>query len=151
MPTISPTTAAKQWKTSKTTVYKLMNDGKLSFNLNEQGKRVLDVSELVRVLGEPKRSQETTVDALQEQLQRQNGHMIQVMQARIDEQAEQIKSLTQAIERFSLVLEHQKIIEKEKSMPTTGQQAPEVASPPLKPAQRKRSLLGRILAAVAEE
>lgn len=150
MAKISPTAAAKQWKTSKTTVYKLMNDGELSYTLNEKKKRVLDVSELVRVLGEPERTEKTSINAMQDQLKRQNDELVQVLKSQVESQQEQIKTLTSAIERFSLLLEHQH--------PTPEPVKPQEVPPPAQvqaeqpqPAKRKKSFLGRILAAAIDD
>lgn len=152
MPQLSPTAAAKQWKTSKTTIYKLMNDGELSYTLNEKKKRVLDVSELVRVLGEPERTEKTSIDTMQDQINRQNNELVQVLKSQVETQQEQIKTLTSAIERFSLLLEHQQI-----PQPEPEEKTPEPTVEPVQaehspqPAKRKKSLFGRILSAVVEE
>lgn len=155
MAKISPTAAAKRWNKSKTTIYKMMNDGELSFSLNEKEKRVIDVSELVRVLGEPERSQQTTMDAMQEQMKRQNDELVQVLKSQVESQQEQIKTLTAAMERFSLLLEHQqqasKPMEVEQQLAPKEHQKPEPERAEQQPAKRKKSLFGRLLAAAIED
>lgn len=147
MAKISPTAAANKWKASKTTIYKLMNDGELSYTLNDKGKRVLDTSELVRVLGEPERSEKQSVAAMQEQLQRQNDEMMRIMKSQIESQQKQIEELTQAVSRFSMAIEHKQ------AEPTKSISRSEVEPKPKTslPAKRKKSLLQRVLSAMVED
>ena len=151
MAKISPTAAAKQWNVGKTTIYRLMNDGELSFSLNDKGKRVLDSSELVRVFGEPERTKKHTAEAMQEQMQRQNDELVQVLKSQVESQQEQIKTLTSAIERFSLLLEPPQTTPKPVEPVGEGQESttPEPIQP--KPAKRKRSFLSRMLAAAIDD
>jgi len=155
MAKISPTAAAKQWSVGKTTIYRLMNDGELSFSLNEKGKRVLDSSELVRVFGEPERTKKHTLEAMQEKVQRQNDDLVQVLKAQVETQNEQLKVLTSAMERFSLQLEHQQPAKQEKEAEHIKHVEPIEHTPPEptpeQPAKRKRSFLGRMLAAAIDD
>lgn len=51
--------AAREWRTSRSRLYALKADGKLSFGEFPDGRPALDTSELVRVLGEPESKQAT--------------------------------------------------------------------------------------------
>ena len=70
--------AAKQWGVSRGKLYSHVKKGTLSTSKNGEGKTVIDVSELLRVLGDaqPKTAQKATeqpptvlVDSLQKQIQ----------------------------------------------------------------------------------
>ena len=162
MAKISPTAAAKRWHKSKTTIYKMMKDGEISYSLNEKEKRVLETSELVRVMGEPERTVQTGIDAMQQQVQRQHDELVQVLKSQVKDQAEQLKTLTSAMDRFALLLEHQNERSKvggagqegvhpETINPTpSSEMTPTPQSIP-KPAKRKRSFLQRVLSAAIED
>lgn len=48
---VSPTEATKLTSLARSTIYKDMNEGRLSYSLNRRGKRILEVVELERVYG----------------------------------------------------------------------------------------------------
>ncbi|MES1966218.1 helix-turn-helix domain-containing protein (plasmid) [Psychrobacter sp. AH5] len=60
---ISVTKAAKEWGVSRTTIYQKVNDGELSRTADKK----IDVSEMLRVFGEPisKKRTERSVDTIQ--------------------------------------------------------------------------------------
>ena len=60
---ISVTKAAKEWGVSRTTIYQKVNDGELSRTSDKK----IDVSEMLRVFGEPisKKRTERSVDTVQ--------------------------------------------------------------------------------------
>ena len=60
---ISVTKAAKEWGVSRTTIYQKINDGELSRTADKK----IDVSEMLRVFGEPisKKRTERSVDTVQ--------------------------------------------------------------------------------------
>ena len=60
---ISVTKAAKEWSISRTTIYQKVNDGELSRTADKK----IDVSEMLRVFGEPisKKRTERSVDTVQ--------------------------------------------------------------------------------------
>ncbi|MGP5135304.1 plasmid replication DNA-binding protein [Psychrobacter cibarius] len=60
---ISVTKAAKEWGVSRTTIYQKVNDGELSRNADKK----IDVSEMLRVFGEPilKKRTERSVNTVQ--------------------------------------------------------------------------------------
>ena len=63
---ISVTKAAKEWGVSRTTIYQKVNDGELSRTADKK----IDVSEMLRVFGEPisKKRTERSVDTVQNTL-----------------------------------------------------------------------------------
>ena len=63
---ISVTKAAKEWGVSRTTIYQKVNDGELSRTADKK----IDVSEMLRVFGEPisKKRTERSVDTVQSTL-----------------------------------------------------------------------------------
>lgn len=50
---MSPASAAKAWKISRTVIYERMKKGELSYTKDASGKRQIDSSEMLRVFGEP--------------------------------------------------------------------------------------------------
>ena len=63
---ISVTKAAKEWGVSRTTIYQKVNDGELSRNADKK----IDVTEMLRVFGEPisKKRTERSVNTVQSTL-----------------------------------------------------------------------------------
>ena len=88
--------AVKAGWASKPTLYRHMKSGKLSVDKSQPGKTLNDISELVRVFGEPvsrKGSDETDVAGLRlSDLERDNA----VLQERLRSAEKEVASLTQA-------------------------------------------------------
>ncbi|GGG37309.1 hypothetical protein GCM10011344_42660 [Dokdonia pacifica] len=58
---ISPTEALKQYKISKPTLYKDMEKGKLSFKLDDRGKRKINIAELDRIYDKKQDDNDTSL------------------------------------------------------------------------------------------
>lgn len=50
---MSPASAAKAWRISRTVIYERMKKGELSYTKNANAKRQIDSGEMLRVFGEP--------------------------------------------------------------------------------------------------
>lgn len=166
MALLSPTAAAKAWKIGKSTIYKAMNSGELSFTLDSKGKRVIDHSEMVRVFGEQKKDQYTNkndsgtnerITDLKESLERQErqqGDYIETLKAQIDSQQKQLEAMTDSIDRFTRLLEHQQPAPKSEVVEPVLVQEPTTTESEMvknQPVKRRRSFLGRILAAAIDD
>jgi len=167
MTKITPTAAAKAWRVGKSTIYKAMNSGELSFETDESQKRVIDPSEMIRVYGEPGKARDSKKDDsetneriadLKDALLRQErnqGDYISSLKDQIEAQQKQIESMANAVDRITRLLEHQQQAKPEppqqaelKEVPTIQPQQPE---PLQQPAKRKKSLFGRLLSAAIED
>ena len=148
MAQLSPTAAAKEWRVGKSTIYREMNSGSLSFSMDDKGKRVIDLSEMVRVFGEPHQSKavpQSTSEAnerirdLKESLERQDRQytdqvqllrdQIQAQGKQLDTQGKQIDTLIDSINNTSIMLSHQRHQEEEQHK-TEGLGAETIKSPP---------------------
>lgn len=164
---LSPSAVAKRWGVGKTTIYRMMKDGEISFETNSIGKRELDLSEVVRVLGEPKVRGEVSsseqnvlaVQVLREQIERQdkshNEH-IKSLQTQISSYQEQVNKLLENQADSTKLLMHLQA--------AVGSKPPESVQPEEVPptvesakaeqpqqAKRKKSFLSRILAAAIDD
>ena len=163
---LNPSEVMKQWGIGRTKLYELMNDGKLSYEKTEAGKRRIDLSEAIRALGEPVSVKTVEVpgqsvflvQVLQQQIESQNKmheQMTKALQDRIDSQEKQLETMTESIDRVTRLLEHQHPInppapiEPEKAPETPTVEPVNVEQPPQQ-AKRKKSFLGRILAAAID-
>lgn len=170
---LSPSTVAKEWGIGKTTVYRMMKDGELSFETNATGKRELDLSEIARVLGEPKVRRPASssdqnvlaVQILKEQLERQdkthNEH-IKSLQTQITLYQEQVSQLLEnqadttkllihiqeSVGQGSIPHAQQKPIESELKQEEPLSEPKPTARQPVK---LKRSLFQRVLTAMVED
>jgi len=160
MAKLNPTQAHEQWGISKSMLYRDMNGGDLSYTKDDSGKRFIDTSELLRKYGEPKKSITDSVgesnNVLREIIERQdkaNSDHIKTLQDQIDSQRKQLETMTESIDRFTRLLEHQQTTptpEPEKTPEPPTLEAVQVESPPQQ-AKRKKSFLGRILAAAIDD
>lgn len=162
---LTPSEVMKQWKIGRTKLYQMMSDGKLSYENTSTGKRQIDLSEVVRALGEPdsKKGDESPiqsvfiVQALQKQLEAQksmSGDYIQSLKDQLATKDEQIAKLMESLENTTKLLQHQQASPKEELAPKFEQQ--EVPQSELKPeasqpVKHKRSLFQRVLSAVVED
>ena len=114
---ISPTDAVKMYDVSKPTLYKDMNDGKLSFSKDERDRRKLNVAELDRLyekrsdgqealtsnnvnsqqgLTEPKVKNarlEQQVKSIRDQIEQSKNREIELLEQQIDQFKDQIENL----------------------------------------------------------
>lgn len=153
MPELSPTAIAKQWNLSKTTVYKYINRGKMSYRTDEDGHKLVDVSEAVRVLGEPSSKLETKHE--------QDNELVDELKSRIDSLE---KQLSKRDEQFDKVLESLNNITMRLEQHPTPTEA-SIVTPPPEPAQaevepeppqpeppkKKRGIFKRLLTAAIED
>lgn len=173
MAQLSPTAAAKTWRVGKSTIYKEMNSGSLSYVMDDKGKRVIDPSEMIRVFGEPHKpknviktdtSANDRISDLKEALERQDrqqGDYIEALKAQIESQQKQLDAMTDSIDRFTRLLEHkteQETVEPIQHVqpiePTPAAEAPPTPQPEVNqapPPKKKRSLLSRVLAAAIDD
>ena len=165
---LSPSSVAKRWNVGKTTIYRMMKDGEISYETNGTGKRELDLSEVVRVFGEPKVQQENSssvqnvlaVQVLKEQIERQDkAHQdhIKSLQTQLNSYQEQVNKLLENQADTTKLLMHLQTTVVAKAEPTpdsegkTPKQLDESVQVEPPPARRKKSLFGRILSVVVED
>lgn len=124
---IPPAEVIQRWKIGKTRLYDLMNDGKLSYEKMDNGKRQLELSELIRVLGEPVmvKSEQTLnssnqsavlVQTLQSQLSFQESmskdyieslkSQLAIKDSQLLNKDDQIKQLINSLEQTTLLLKY---------------------------------------------
>jgi len=168
MTNLSPSAAAKAWKVGKSTIYKAMSNGNLSFTTDEAGKRSIDHSEMVRFFGEPRKNEDGSKtdlgphariqdlkDAIDRQ-ERQHSDYVQALKAQIDSQQKQLNAMTESMDRITRLLEHKQPVSPKNepaepiiTLEETLGPAPKTAE--LQTVQRKRSLFQRVFAAVVED
>ena len=99
MAKLNLTQAAKAAGIARGTLYKHIDEGKISCQLDDKGKRVIDTSELMRVYGEIKQP-ETTRERTEERPikhkeTREETEVTQVLRERIEDLEKQIEDLRQ--------------------------------------------------------
>ena len=96
MAELTITQAAKQWNVTRNQLYRYMERGKLSTRTDATGRTMIDTSELIRVLGEPKSKE-----------QKQNIEPVNTSSVLVDGMKKQIemleRELRDAKEREKLV------------------------------------------------
>ena len=112
MALISVSEAAKLVGKSVKTIYRHIDTGKLSFTHNDNGVKSIDTSELIRVYGELKLSNENVIDSQMSQRENPNDNGMtnllrqenELLKEMLKEKEAHIDSLKQAM----LLLEHRK-------------------------------------------
>ncbi len=112
MALLSVSEAAKLVGKSVKTIYRHIDTGKLSFTHNDNGIKSIDTSELIRVYGELKLSNENTIDSQMSQRENPNDNGMtsllrqenELLKEILKEKEAHIDSLKQAM----LLLEHRK-------------------------------------------
>ena len=112
MALLSVSEAAKLVGKSVKTIYRHIDTGKLSFTHNDNGVKSIDTSELIRVYGELKLSNENVIDSQMSQRENPNDNEMtnllrqenELLKEILKEKEAHIDSLKQAM----LLLEHKK-------------------------------------------
>ena len=170
MAKLNPTQAADEWKIGKSTLYRDMDNGKLSYSTDDGGKRLIESSEMLRVYGGPKYSTDdqksesgsSMVVLMREMLERQeksSAELVRSLQSQIDSQRDQINKLMESQEHTTKLLLHfQESIQAPENKPVTTpeEQKTETKDSRLpeqtqQPAKRKKSLFSRLLSAAIED
>ena len=162
---LTPSEVMQQWKIGRTKLYDLMNNGKLAYEKTEAGKRRIELSEAIRALGEPDSDKASEVpvqsvllvQALQQQIETQtqiHEKFTAALQDRIEAQQKQLDAMTDSIDRFTRLLEHQKPAEAPQPVEVVEPVAEATPAPEIEiqqPAKRKRSFFQRVLSAAIED
>lgn len=114
MTKVSVSEAAKLVGKSIKTIYRHIDTGKLSASQNDNGLKSIDVSELQRVYGNIKITNENVIESQMSEVENQNNNQTrqllqqenEMLKKLLDEKENHIASLKQAM----LLLEHQKKI-----------------------------------------
>lgn len=155
------TQAAREWGISKPTIYKRLESGELSAEIDDKGRRVIDASELARVFGDKKkeRKAESTLPENQRELIQNLKDQLSYAQRRIESLEQAVKQKDNEI--LNLIREVHgtvgKLLEHDsskKEQPTVIQ-VPEYVTPkppqePEKKPEKKRGLFGRVVLAALD-
>jgi len=146
MPELTPTEISKQWRVSKTTVYKHLNKGRMSYRTDEDGHKLVDVSEVVRVFGEPVLSSKpSATNDLNRELVNELKNRINSLEEKLSKRDEQLDKLLESLNNVTMRLEQHPT--PTEAPPTEPEPEPEQPKPEPK---KKRSLFTRILTAAIE-
>lgn len=164
MAELSPTQIVKQWKVSKTTIYKHINDGTITYKTTEDGHKRIELSEVLRVFGEPKvldeqqPDDEKELEFLKQQVARLEKDLSEAreekrkdrefFQTMLESQSTQITEALNGIKQ--LMVEH-----KPEPPPIVSpvEEPPEPKQEPMQEPEKpkKRGLFKRIVEAVIED
>lgn len=99
MAKLNLTEAAKAAGIGRTTLYNHIKEGKISCEVNEKGKKVIDVTELIRVYGEIKNPETSDERSVERQTEHDGtGGIVQVLQEQIKELRKDKENLRQDLE-----------------------------------------------------
>lgn len=165
MAELSPTQIVKQWKVSKTTIYKHINDGTITYKTTEDGHKRIELSEVLRVFGEPKvldeqqPDDEKELEFLKQQVARLEKDLSEAreekrkdrefFQTMLESQSTQITEALNGIKQ--LMVEHKPepppIVSPAEEPPEPKQEQVKESEEP----KKKRGLFKRIVEAVIED
>jgi hypothetical protein len=98
MPTFNISAAARAVGTSRASIQRAIKSGRLSATTNEQGERVIDLSELLRVFGPLKQGEQASTDASMDVEQRDTPSMavheqglVDALREHLDDAREQLR------------------------------------------------------------
>ena len=99
MAKLNITKAAKAAGIARGTLYKHIDEGKISCQLDDKGKRVIDTSELMRVYGEIKQPETTSERSdkrpIEHKETQEETEVVQVLRERIGDLEKQVEDLRQ--------------------------------------------------------
>ena len=105
MSNLSVTQAVKAGYASQATIYRDMEKGKVSYTRNGKNRRLIDVSELVRVYGEPKASPDTEreIENSDNLSERESGNekIITILEKQVQDLQDQVRD--ERIEKAKLL------------------------------------------------
>ena len=159
MPTFNISAAARAVGTSRASIQRAIKSGRLSATTNEQGERVIDLSELLRVFGPLKQGEQASMDAGMDGEQRDTPSMavreqvlIEVLREHLDDAREQLQQAQQEKARLLSMLEVEQAARREletKLLPAPSPKPAPAPSPkPAPPSHRRVWLLLILLVAV---
>jgi hypothetical protein len=153
MPTFNISAAARAVGTSRASIQRAIKSGRLSATTNEQGERVIDLSELLRVFGPLKQGEQASMDASMDGEQRDTPSMavheqvlIEVLREHLDDAREQLQQAQQEKARLLSMLEVEQAARRE--LETKLLPAPVPPPKPAPPSHRRVWLLLILLVAV---
>ncbi len=153
MPTFNISAAARAVGTSRASIQRAIKSGRLSATTNEQGERVIDLSELLRVFGPLKQGEQASMDASMDGEQRDTPSMamheqvlIEVLREHLDDAREQLQQAQQEKARLLTLLEVEQAARRE--LETKLLPAPVPPPKPAPPSHRRVWLLLILLVAL---
>ena len=151
MPTFNISAAARAVGTSRASIQRAIKSGRLSATTNEQGERVIDLSELLRVFGPLKQGEQASMDAGMDGEQRDTPSMavreqvlIEVLREHLDDAREQLQQAQQEKARLLSMLEVEQAARRELETKLLPAPSPK----PAPPSHRRVWLLLILLVAV---
>ncbi len=153
MPTFNISAAARAVGTSRASIQRAIKSGRLSATTNEQGERVIDLSELLRVFGPLKQGEQASMDASMDGEQRDTPSMavheqvlIEVLREHLDDAREQLQQAQQEKARLLAMLEGEQAARRELEIKLLP--APVPPPKPAPPSHRRVWLLLILLVAL---
>lgn len=137
MPTFNISAAARAVGTSRASIQRAIKSGRLSATTNEQGERVIDLSELLRVFGPLQHGEQASMDGEQRDTPSMAVHeqvLIEVLREHLDDAREQLQQAQQEKARLLTMLEVEQSARRD--LETKLLPAP---APPPKPAPPRRA------------
>ena len=151
MSTFNISAAARAVGTSRASIQRAIKSGRLSATTNEQGERVIDLSELLRVFGPLKQGEQASMDASMDGGQRDTPSMavheqvlIEVLREHLDDAREQLQQAQQEKARLLTLLEVEQAARRELETKLLPAPVPK----PAPPSHRRVWLLLILLVAV---
>lgn len=87
--------AASQAEISRSTIYRLVHEGKLSATTDRRGKKVIELSEFIRVFGEPKKTKEQNKTSDRKDKKNISGHSHETNFSHLGQELEQLRNQLQ--------------------------------------------------------
>lgn len=158
---LTPTEIAKQWRVSKTTVYKYLNKGRMSYRTDENGHKLVDVSEVLRVFGEPVETNKPSMSiGLNNELVKELKNRIDSLERKLEKRDDQLDKLLESLNNVTLRLEDHSEDKSEAIIipPPSPTSTPELMSeeaitqkPNPEQPKKKRGLFTRLIAAAIDD
>ena len=93
MAQLNLTQAAKAAGIARGTLYKHIEQGKISCEMDDKGKKVIDTSELIRVYGEIENPEPSEERSIEHKATPETTEIVQVLRERIEDLEQQVKDL----------------------------------------------------------
>ncbi len=137
MPTFNVSASARAVGTSRASIQRAIKSGRLSATTNEQGDRVIDLSELLRVFGPLKHGEQANMDASMDGEQRDTPSMavheqglVEALREHLDDAREQLRLAQEEKRHLLSMLEVEQAARRELETKLLPAPAPPQPAPP---------------------
>ena len=137
MPTFNISAAARAVGTSRASIQRAIKSGRLSATTNEQGERVIDLSELLRVFGPLKQGEQASTDASMDVEQRDTPSiavheqgLVDALREHLDDAREQLRLAQEEKRHLLAMLEVEQAARRELETKLLPAPVPPKPSPP---------------------